>query len=233
MPGKRPAVYENRLVKTGRKLTDYERKKYGKSKMLRYVAGTDEPIYPIGYVQHKKPMNKKSNICSYTSEGREALHNNLRVNVSLMLEVMRQPLFGKSAEYGDNRISLFTAQWGRCAVTGRSFKSVHEFHCHHKIPVAQGGSDKYENLVLVLEPIHKLIHATNADTIAKYLSELNLSKEQIAKVDKLREKANLFPLTLQDQNNQTANKINAVRLDKQKQISTEGTPCAVKIARTV
>lgn len=223
----------NRLRKTGRKLSDYERGKYGKSKMLRYVAGTDEPIYPVGYVQHKNPMNKKSSICSYTPEGRAELHNNLRVNVSLMLEVMRQPLFEKSAEYGDNRISLFTAQWGRCAVTGRTFKSAYEIHCHHKMPVAQGGSDRYENLVLVLEPVHKLIHATKADTIQKYLSELNLSKEQIAKVDKLREKANLFPLTLQDQYEQTANKINAVRLDKQKQISTDGTPCAAKVARTV
>lgn len=223
----------NRLVKTGRKLSDYERKKYGKSKMLRYVAGTAEPIYPIGYIQHKNPMNKKSNICLYTSEGRKGLHDNLHVNVSLMLEVMRQPLFGKSAEYGDNRISLFSAQWGRCAITGRSFKSAHEIHCHHKIPVVQGGSDKYENLVLVLEPVHKLIHATNADTIAKYLSELNLSIEQMAKVDKLRTKAKLFPLTLQDHSNQTATKINKVRLDKQKQNSTEGTPCAVKVACTV
>ena len=38
----------NRLSRSGRKLTDFERKRYGKSKMLRYVAGTNEPIYPIG-----------------------------------------------------------------------------------------------------------------------------------------------------------------------------------------
>ena len=43
----------NRLVRTGRKLTKVEKKRYGRSQMLRYVAGTDEPIYPIGYIQCK------------------------------------------------------------------------------------------------------------------------------------------------------------------------------------
>lgn len=33
------------LVKAGRELTQVERKLYGKSKMLRFVAGTDEPAY--------------------------------------------------------------------------------------------------------------------------------------------------------------------------------------------
>jgi len=45
----------NRLVKSGRKLTQTERSRYGKSAMLRYMAGSDEPIYPIGYIQHKNP----------------------------------------------------------------------------------------------------------------------------------------------------------------------------------
>ena len=43
----------NRLVKTGRKLTKIEKERYGKSAMIRYVAGSDEPIYPIGYIQHR------------------------------------------------------------------------------------------------------------------------------------------------------------------------------------
>ena len=54
----------NRLKRTGRKLTEVERerKRYGKSQILRFVAGTEEPIYPIGYVQHKNPMGKKRSI---------------------------------------------------------------------------------------------------------------------------------------------------------------------------
>ena len=42
-----------RISRKGRKLTPNERTRYGKSTILRYLA--DEPIYPIGYIQHKLP----------------------------------------------------------------------------------------------------------------------------------------------------------------------------------
>ncbi len=60
----------SRLIKTGRELTPFEAKRYGKSQMLRYVAETEEPIYPIGYIQCKNPMCKKRAVCCYTAEGR-------------------------------------------------------------------------------------------------------------------------------------------------------------------
>jgi hypothetical protein len=113
-----------RLTKTGRKLTPKEQDKYGASRKLRFVAGLGEPIYPIGYIQHRNPMGKNRKHCCYTTEGRKGLHDNLRINVRLMHKLMRQPLYGRSMEYADNRISLFTAQWGKCAVTGREFETV-------------------------------------------------------------------------------------------------------------
>jgi group II intron reverse transcriptase/maturase len=185
----------SRLVKTGRPLTEVERKQYGKSQMLRFVAGSEEPIYPIGYIRHKNPMGKKRCICQYTIEGRKGLHDNLRINVSLMRQLMRQPLYDRSAEYADNRISMFSAQWGKCAVTGKDFQTLADIHCHHKIPRHMDGSDKYENLILVLKPMHKLIHATQTDTIRKYLFGLNLDKDELRKLDELRTLAGLSPLT--------------------------------------
>ena len=176
----------SRLKRTGRKLTEVERKRYGKSRMLRYVAGTDEPVYPIGYVQHKNPMNKKRSICSYTAEGRTEIHDNLRINAKLMLELMKQPLYERSSEYADNRISLFSAQWGKCAVTGKEFAFTEEIHCHHLVPREKGGTDKYDNLILVLEPIHKLIHAKTEETVEKYKKICDLDKEQMRKLNKLR-----------------------------------------------
>ena len=176
----------SRLVKTGRTLTKAEKERFGKSNMLRYVAGTEEPIYPIGYIQCKNPMHKKQNICSYTVEGRKEMHDNLRINTSLMLKLMSQPLYNRSTEYADNRISLFSAQWGKCAVTCREFTTTEEIHCHHKIPKSKGGSDKYENLILVFEPIHKLIHAINEDTVEKYKVICNLDKDQMKKLNELR-----------------------------------------------
>ncbi len=185
----------NRLSRTGRKLTDFERKRFGKSKMLRYVTGTGEPIYPIGYTQHKNPLFRKKEWNYYTPEGRKGLHDNLRINIPLMLALMRQPLYSRSAEYADNRISLFSAQWGRCAVMGCEFTTISEIHCHHILPRKQGGDDSYENLVLVSELVHKLIHATQDNTIQKYRAILNLDKKQVNKLNKFREKAGLTPIT--------------------------------------
>ena len=186
----------NRLVKSGRKLTDFEQERYGKSKMLRFTAGSKEPIYPVGYGKHKNPMLKKRSICQYTADGRKELHDNLRLNISLMLKLMRQPLYGRSAEYADNRISLYCAQWGKCAVLGKEFLLLEDIHCHHKIPIQSGGDDKYGNLVLVLKPIHILIHATQAETIDKYCKSLGLDKKQVKKLNELREQAGLLPITL-------------------------------------
>ena len=142
------------ISRKGRKLTPNERTRYGKSAMLRYFA--DEPIYSIGYVRHKVPINTNGKVQAKTAD-------------ELRLKLICQPLHGKSIEYADNRISLYSAQKGLCAVTGEKFTSTDEIHCHHKIPKAQGGTDDYQNLILVTATVHKLIHATNADTIQKYL----------------------------------------------------------------
>lgn len=178
-----------RLIRKGRELTKHEKERYGKSAMLRYVAGSDEPIYPIGYIQHKNPMAKKRSVNPYSAEGRNGIHDNLRVNTTLMWRMMKQPLYDRSAEYADNRISLFSAQWGKCAITGIEFTSLDSIHCHHIIPRDKGGTDKYQNLVLILLPVHTLIHATQESTIAYYLKILNLSEKQLAKVNEYREKA--------------------------------------------
>ena len=150
-------VITNRLKgisKKGRKLTPAERTRYGSSAMLRYLA--DEPIYPIGYVQHKIPMNKSGKAQAKMSD-------------EIKLKLLRQPLYGRSIEYADNRISLYSAQKGMCAVTGEKFSTTDQIHCHHKLPRLQGGTDEYGNLILVTATAHKLIHATNTDTIQKYL----------------------------------------------------------------
>lgn len=185
----------NRLVKSGRKLTQTERSRYGKSAMLRYVAGSNEPIYPIGYIQFRKPRSKPYKSCYYSVNGRIGLHENLQINVPLMLKLMRQPTFGYNAEYADNRISLFCAQWGKCAVTGREFRSPDEIHCHHRVPRGRGGGDEYANLVLVLEPVHKLIHTRSTELIHYYLDLLKLDSMQLKTLNKLRILAGLSEIT--------------------------------------
>lgn len=179
----------SRLRKEGRPLTKFEAERYGKSAMLRYVAGSDEPIYPIGFVQHKDSRSKPKDVNSYTPEGRVKIHESLRINMKLMRQLMLAPVYGRSVEYADNRISLFSAQNGRCAVTGIEFMTVEEIHCHHKVPVGRGGTDSYENLILVCKEVHGLIHAKQSETIERYLSKLNLDRRQKEKVNLLRLKA--------------------------------------------
>lgn len=179
------------LVRKGRPLIEIERQRYGRSKRLRYVAGTGEPVYPIGQVRRIKPRCKQRSWCSYTPEGRVGLHDNLRINVHLMLKLMRQPLGSRSIEYADNRISLFCSQWGKCAVTGKPFRSTKEVHCHHIKPRHCGSGDEYGNLILIHETIHKLIHTTRRDTIMEILEVLKLNEKQIQKVNDLRKNAGL------------------------------------------
>ena len=178
-----------KIDKNCRPLTSFERNRYGKSEMMRYASDSKEPIYPIGYVKHKRPSAKKRSVNPYSAEGRNGVHDNLRVSIGLMRFMMKQPLNGRSVEYVDNRISLFSAQWGKCAITGIEFTSLDSIHCHHITPRSKGGTDKYHNLVLILLPVHKLIHATQESTIAYYLKILNLSEKQLAKVNEYREKA--------------------------------------------
>lgn len=180
-----------RLVRKGRPLTEVERQRYGRSRRLRFVAGSDEPIYPIGQVRRIRPRCKQRSWCAYTPEGRVGLHDNLRINVPLMLSLMRQSLRGRSLEYADNRISLFCAQWGKCAVTGIHFRTTSEIHCHHVEPRQKGGGDEYANLLLVHENVHKLIHATRAETVSSLLQILTLNNKQLQKVNELRKMAGL------------------------------------------
>ncbi len=185
---------KGRLSRKGRELTPSERQRYGKSKTLRFDKATGTPIYPISYVQTKAPSNLKRGKTPYTKEGRAMMHKDLSINTRVMHELMRQTVHG-TVEYADNRISLFSAQMGKCYITDKEFESASDIHCHHKIPKSLGGSDKYANLVLILEDVHILLHATRIETINKYLKLLNLDEMQLSKLNKLRKLIELEPIT--------------------------------------
>ena len=177
----------NALRKEGRKLTDLERQRFGKSKSLRYIAGTREPIYPIYYVQFKTPIAFNRKVCPYTAAGRAIVHDKLGINCNLMHQLMNQKMVEGSIEFYDNRISLYSAQWGKCYITGKDFLSLDEMHCHHKIAKSKGGTDEYSNLVLVDKDVHTLIHATDIEVVKYYMEMLNLKAKQIEKLNRLRQ----------------------------------------------
>lgn len=97
----------------------------------------------------------------------------------------KEEIYDKSIEYYDNRISLFAAQYGKCAVTGKELW-IDEIHCHHKLPKYLGGTDEYSNLVIVHKDVHKLIHAVSKNTINAYLTLIKPTKVMLDKINKLR-----------------------------------------------
>lgn len=191
-----------RLVRKGRPLSVIEKQRYGRSRRLRFIAGSNEPIYPIGQVRRTRPQCKQRSWCAYSLEGRKGLHDNLSINTSVMIALMQQSLTGKSAEYADNRISLFSAQNGKCAILGKPFCSTKYIHCHHIKPKHNGGGDEYGNLVLIHEVAHRLIHATQADTIIGLLKLLKLNDKQTSKINEFRKEAGLCTI-LQAINNKS------------------------------
>ena len=158
--------------------------RYGKSQMIRFL--NQEPICPIGYVQTKNAMDKKNKICKYTAEGREEIHKSLKFDkyvTSVLHMLARSYLPNRSVEYMDNRVSLYAAQYGKCAVTGKVLW-IDEIHCHHKKPISQGGTDEYKNLVIVHIDVHRLIHAVKPETIQAYLIKIKPNKSQLNKINK-------------------------------------------------
>ncbi|MGI6329649.1 MAG: HNH endonuclease [Bacilli bacterium] len=82
---------------------------------------------------------------------------------------------------------------GKCAIL-KIILEYDEIHCHHKIPKQLGGTDKYNNLIIIHKDIHILIHSKSKKIIDHYLEIYNLNSEQINKVNTLRTQANLEPL---------------------------------------
>ena len=178
----------DKMTSKGKIAGIYIRNRCGQNKDIRFVYGC--PIAPIGDVRHKKPMSKKRIVNSYTPEGRVDIHNKLRLNMSVLFQLMKTDIPCRSVEYMDNRLSVWCAQYGRCAITGKEL-AVSEIHCHHKTPLRAPffGTDRYENLIIVHVDVHRLIHATNPEVISKYLNKLGLSKRQMQKLNKLRKMA--------------------------------------------
>ena len=174
------------LAKRGRPLTEIERKRYGKSKAIRYIKGVNLPIYPISYVQNRTALLPKKGQCMYTAEGREIVHDNVTYYLPLLGQLRSNRPNWYNVEIYDNKLSLYSAQQGKCYVMGEYFEDVDDIHCHHKQMKSQGGNDAYDNLVLIREPVHKLIHSKKPETILKYLEVLNPNSSQLRKINYLR-----------------------------------------------
>ena len=107
--------------------------------------------------------------------------------------LMENPVQGESVEFNDNRLALYCAQQGKCAISGRPL-TIGDMHCHHKTRKSDGGDDRYTNLILVCKDIHILLHATREETIKFYAEKMSLDFKQKDKLNRLRKRLNLNPI---------------------------------------
>ena len=175
---------KKRMMKTGQRILPYIKEKYGNSEQMRYVY--DTALVPIGYIKHRPPSMLRSGVNKFTPEGRAKIHKQLeKIDMRILMYIMRNPIKGKSIEYNDNRLSLYCGQGGKCAISGKPLEIGH-MHCHHIKPISKGGNDNYANLLFVTDRVHSLIHAAADETIKVLIDELKLDNKQLKKLNKLR-----------------------------------------------
>lgn len=177
------------LTDQGTRSTFYQ-KRYTGQQTTQYINGI--ALFPVNKVNHKtgKLMCFSQKVTPYTVEGREKLHQEIRQNLTEDLHwIACHPLPKESMEYNDNRLSVWMAQQGKCFITGQYVGTV--FDCHHIQPRSQAGKDTYQNLVILMPEIHKVVHTKEADTISKSLCNFDLKKNQQKRLNQLREQVGL------------------------------------------
>ena len=151
---------------------------YGKSKQIRYV--DEYPVLPIGYCKTKNAVQNKIIPNPYAEEN---THRLVAQQISKMLSC--RFAWNNSVAFAVNCISRYAAQKGKCAITNR-FLLIDEVEAHHIKPKYKGGSDDYDNIMILSPEAHLLIRITDTNKINKLLKELKLNKKQKVKLNELR-----------------------------------------------
>ena len=179
------------LKREGGTITQAEKERFGQSKMIRYVSGIDQMIYPIAFIKNKIPMAKRSIVCSYTKEDRALIHTELNLNQYVLKGLREKISVGHSTEYHDSKISLFSAQKGKCAISGEEFADAEHVAVWLKVPGSLGGFERYKNMVLIHKKYLILLQELPQAAIKDLIKTLNITKKMLVKINSLREQANL------------------------------------------
>lgn len=174
IPRSPPSTYKNRYKTT--------------YKTMKIV---DVYLYPLADVRWKLTRCFSQGINNYTENGRKERHRCLKPTVLNELYKMSIGLTKEqNLELLDNKYSRYSMQNGKCAVT-KLFLTAEVARCHHVIPKSLGGTHKFNNLVIIHEWVHTLIHATRKETIDRYLTLLQPSDRQLEKINNYHKSCNL------------------------------------------
>ena len=179
------------LAREGGAMTDSEKEHYGASQMVRYVSGINRPIYPIAFIKYKTAIGISAAVCCFSPTGRKKIHDNLEMDTTLFAYLRENPPQGHSLEYADCRLSLLSAQKGKCSVSGELFLNPDNIVCHMKVPKEQGGHERYSNLVLLHRRYLPLLTDQDTAALKSMCKQLTVTKKQLTKINSLRTAAKL------------------------------------------
>jgi uncharacterized protein YceH (UPF0502 family) len=148
-------------------------------------------LFPLADVKTVNTMGFSPEMTPFTKEGRDKIHKKLRPDIQREVgELMKSTLPNRSVEYLDNRISRYSMKMGKCEITGMEL-SASDVHCHHYLPLNFGGSDQFNNLRIIHEDVHRLIHTKDKEMIDELKRRFQLTGGMIEKVNRFREKCKL------------------------------------------
>lgn len=188
----------NRFSKVGKRVYTSNapptyKKFYGWSRYRAWVINGIY-LYPMQAIKTKTNLNFSQELTPFTEKGRLLISKKLKPEImGEILKLMKSHIPEGTAEYLDNRLSRYSMQMGCCDITGE-FLYADDVHCHHLTPRKEGGNDSFDNLRIIHKNVHRLIHASDEDTIGRYHMLLNLKAKQIQKVNQYRKACNLKPI---------------------------------------
>lgn len=143
-------------------------------------------LYPLGNVSTVNAMNFSPELSPYTLEGRKRLYKRLRPDIQYEVgQLMKSNLPNRTIEYLDNRISRYSMKMGKCEITGW-YLTASDVHCHHFKPVCLGGNNTFQNLRILHQDIHRLIHLSDISKIRILMSKLNINQAILVKINQYR-----------------------------------------------
>lgn len=170
-------------TKQGRKSKEYLQK-YGHFKG-REINILGVCTYPISYIRTNPPQVHNKDICNYTTKGRKLIHKKIgHVDLELLNYMAKNPIEGESVEFNDNRLSLYSAQKGKCIITKRVLDE--NMKVHRIIPKSLGGTDEYKNMLLVSPVAYELMNTDNSYDFLRCFALHGSSKDALNKIYKYR-----------------------------------------------
>ena len=88
-------------------------------------------------------------------------------------------------------ISKLTGSQQKCSISSEAFTCADEICCWLKISKENGGTDRYQNMVLLNRKYEKVLMNLSTTDLKEYANTLDLTKKMTTKINALRKQREL------------------------------------------